>query len=85
MVGRLARTWATRSLGALLVLAALASDALACPYCAAQDMGDGLGTLVVIGGMILFPFAVVGIAIPIIKRAGSEADALPQSRGGDLP
>ena len=55
---------------ALLTL--LADVALACPYCAGQEKG-GTAILYVIGGMMVLPWLVVAVAIPLIRRAGARA------------
>ena len=56
---------------AVLVMA-MADVALACPYCAGQDKG-GSAALYVIGGMMLLPWVVVAVAIPLIRRVGARA------------
>ena len=58
--------------GLALAVTLWAPLALACPYCAAQDDG-GMASLYVIGAMMLFPFAVVAVVIPLVRRAGARA------------
>jgi hypothetical protein len=41
--------------------------ALACPYCAAGS-GAGMGTVVLLGAMILLPFGITWIVTRAIKR-----------------
>ena len=43
---------------------------LACPSCAGGDQG-GIAVALLIGGMILVPFAVFAIVVRVIRRAGS--------------
>lgn len=83
MVG--ARSTRISSLTAALMLAllALAPSALACPYCAGQDKGDSIGSFLVIGAMVFFPFLVVAVVIPIVRRVGSEADDLARHGRGE--
>lgn len=69
-------------LGAAAFLLA-APAALACPYCAAQDKGDGLGTYLVLTAMVLFPFAVVAVVWPLVRRAGTEDSRTRGSLGED--
>ena len=49
------------------VALALAGDAMACPYCAGQDEGGVAATLVLFGMMIV-PFGVIGVVWPIVTR-----------------
>ena len=46
---------------------AVAGDAMACPYCAGRDEG-GIGATLVVGAMMIVPFAVVGVVWPIVTR-----------------
>ena len=46
---------------------AVAGDAMACPYCAGRDEG-GIGATLVVGAMMIVPFAVVGVGWPIVTR-----------------
>jgi hypothetical protein len=41
--------------------------AWACPACATRS-GPGTGTLVLVGAMIALPYAVVAVALKIIRR-----------------
>ena len=55
---------------ALLVVGlviAVAGDAMACPYCAGRDEG-GISSTLVVGAMMIVPFAVVGVVWPIVTR-----------------
>jgi hypothetical protein len=61
---------------ALAAATLAAPEALACPYCAAQDDGGGWGAWLVLAAMVLFPFAVAAVVVPIVRRAGSEADTV---------
>ncbi len=52
---------------AALVLLPRIADA--CPYCAAGDDGtDGTSRLIVLGCLILLPFAVAGVVVFVIRR-----------------
>jgi hypothetical protein len=54
-----------RWLAAAVVLAPAA--AWACPACATRS-GPGAGTLVLVGAMIALPYAVVAVALKIIRK-----------------
>jgi hypothetical protein len=47
--------------------------AQACPACANRE-GQGIGTLVVLGIMILFPFVVAVVVYPVIRSLNGRAD-----------
>ena len=51
----------------LLVLAP--AVARACPSCAGRNDG-GAGLLVALAAMILLPFAITGVLVPYLRRAG---------------
>ena len=63
-----------------LVLA-IAGDAMACPYCAGRDEG-GMGATLVVGAMMIVPFAVVGIVWPIVTRE-EEREMIDPDEGED--
>lgn len=60
--------------GALL---ALGSEALACPYCAGRDDG-GMSATLIVGAMMVVPFAVVGVLWPIVTREEDRELTHPQ-------
>ena len=59
----LRRAWA------FLVVALLPSVAWACPACARGKIGPGV--IVAIGSMILLPFAVTAIVLPVLRRGAA--------------
>jgi hypothetical protein len=63
------------------VALALAGDAMACPYCAGQDEG-GIGATLVVGAMMIVPFAVIGVVWPIVTRE-EERDMTDPETGED--
>ena len=63
-----------------LVLA-IAGDAMACPYCAGRDEG-GMGATLVVGAMMIVPFAVVGVVWPIVTRE-EEREMIDPEEGED--
>ena len=60
------------------VALAVAGDAMACPYCAGQDEG-GIGATLVVGAMMIVPFAVVGVVWPIVTREEERAMTDPEA------
>jgi len=60
----------TRFTGISLVIAMglclVATTALACPSCAADDGGDT--SIVILAGMIITPLLVAAITIPVVRR-----------------
>jgi hypothetical protein len=66
---------ATRILAIALTawLALAPSVALACPYCAKQERG-GTSYLLLLGAMILFPFAVTGTVIHVLRKTDDTED-----------
>ncbi len=56
-----------------LALLGLPEAARACPQCAGQN-GGGIGRLVLLGSMILFPFGVVAVVLWIIRRIESDPE-----------
>jgi len=58
--------WLAMALGILAMLL-VASSAAACPACAGRE-ADGPGFYVALASMILFPFMVVAVAFPVIRR-----------------
>lgn len=66
-----------RGRGAIVALAVAAvllapALALACPSCATRE-GPGRGTLVLVGLMILVPYAVTVVAFRVIRRLDRDA------------
>ena len=53
---------------ALLIVCAPAA-AFACPYCAMQDNGNKYSKVILLGAMILFPFAVSGVVYQVLRRS----------------
>ena len=64
-----------------LAVLAFAGDALACPYCAGRDEGGWDATLI-LGAMMMVPFAVVGVVWPIVTRE-EEKELTDPSTGED--
>lgn len=60
---------------------AIAGDAMACPYCAGRDEG-GMGATLVVGAMMIVPFAVVGVVWPIVTRE-EEREMIDPEEGED--
>jgi hypothetical protein len=61
---------------AALVLLPRIADA--CPYCAAGDDGtDKTMRLIVLGGLILLPFAVAGVVVFAIRRTMRSVESKP--------
>ena len=58
--------WWTALVATLLSLAG-SSAAWACPACGGRE-SDGMAFYLVLGTMILFPFMVVGLMFPVIRR-----------------
>ena len=56
-------------LGAAL-LSLTAAAASACPQCAGRDDG-GVGILLGLGAMILLPFGIVAVIVPVIRRGAA--------------
>ncbi len=54
------------SAGVVAAVAILPELASACPACASRG-GGGAGTLLVLGGMILLPFAIGAIVLAIVR------------------
>ncbi|MGQ0506315.1 MAG: hypothetical protein ACT4TC_13465 [Myxococcaceae bacterium] len=52
----------------LLLMVSVSTAALACPYCAANDVDSKTRVLWAVVPMILSPFAVVGVAWTVIRR-----------------
>ncbi|MBD90524.1 MAG: hypothetical protein CL940_09315 [Deltaproteobacteria bacterium] len=63
------------------VVLAIAGDAMACPYCAGRDEG-GMGATLVVGAMMIVPFAVVGVVWPIVTRE-EEREMIDPDEGED--
>jgi hypothetical protein len=62
------------------VLVFLPRIAAACPYGAANDdSGNATSRVILLGGFILLPFAVAGVAIYAVVRAVRRARAAEQS------
>ena len=59
-------------------LVALAGDAMACPYCAGND-DDGWGPTLLLGAMMIVPFAVVGVVWPIVTREAAREPTDPKT------
>lgn len=75
MTAPLARVPWGRATAAAAGLALLFPQAArACPSCAAQA-GNAALTLLLIGGMILFPFAVTAIVVQVIRRSDRGPEA----------
>ena len=78
------RTWLAALIVALLI--ALPRLAAACPYCAANDdSGDSASQAVVVAGVVLLPFAVVGVVVYAVIRGARKAGAAepPERHSGD--
>jgi hypothetical protein len=70
---------AARLLGALAaatVWLSFSAAAWACPACATRSGGSG-GTLALAAGMIAVPYAVVAVALKVIRRLAAEPDRDP--------
>lgn len=63
------------------VALAVAGDAMACPYCAGRDEG-GMGATLVVGAMMIVPFAVIGVIWPIVTRE-EEREMIDPEAGED--
>ena len=55
-------------------LAALPRAAAACPSCAGRE-DAGLAGLLLVGGMILFPFAIAAVLTPVIRKSSLRTTA----------
>ena len=64
------RLAALRLLLGLGLLAALPALAAACPTCAGNDDG-GLARTAFVGAMIAFPFLLVGLVVPVLRKSVS--------------
>jgi hypothetical protein len=63
---------ASRLLGLFAILfALLPSAAWACPYCA-QGNGGGMGRVITLGAMIVFPFVLVPGIIYLIRKSDDQ-------------
>ena len=58
----------------LVAIAALAVPriALACPYCAMSNEGNGTAQLMILGAMIAFPFLLLPPVMRLIRRGGQD-------------
>ena len=61
----------------LVALGAFFQEAHACPYCAQDDQGSLVARFFVIGGLVVFPFFVVGTGIYAIRRADPRRGGQP--------
>ena len=59
----------------LTALAALLAPrlALACPVCAGRE-SSGSGTWLLVGAMILAPYAVAAVVVPIVRRVSKDQE-----------
>jgi hypothetical protein len=53
------------------LLAVVPAAAWACPACATRQ-GYGTGTLLLVGGLIVTPYAVAAVALKIIRRLAKD-------------
>ena len=62
----------TRAVGLYAILFALVPEAAwACPYCA-QGNGGGVGRVITLGAMIVFPFLLVPGIIYLIRKSDDQ-------------
>ncbi len=65
--------WLAKGAGLLAGSVLVSQVALACPQCVRGE-GGGYGMYVLIGSMILLPFAVAAAAVHFIRRADFDND-----------